>query len=70
MQKLHNFIDILGLNSHPQHELLKKQASGCGGVFSFYLKGGLEDVKKFISRLNYFTFTEVTGGIESTISIP
>lgn len=28
-----------GLESHPQHELGKKQTTGFGGVITFWLKG-------------------------------
>lgn len=33
-----------GLESHPQHELYKKQMSGFSGMISIYLKG--DEVKK------------------------
>jgi cystathionine gamma-lyase len=36
-----------GLESHPQHELAKKQMSGFGGMVTFYIKGDLETAKKF-----------------------
>lgn len=40
-----------GLPSHPQHELVKRQCYGHSGMMSFYLKGGLEESKKFLSSL-------------------
>ena len=36
-----------GLESHPQHALARKQASGFGGMISFVLKGGLDESRKF-----------------------
>jgi cystathionine beta-lyase/cystathionine gamma-synthase len=36
------------LENHSQHELAKKQQSGFGGMMSFEVKGGIEDVKKNI----------------------
>lgn len=69
-QKVSDILSFSGLPSHPQHQLMKTQTSGCSGVFSFYLKGGLKEAEKFVSNLNYFTYTDVTCGLESTISIP
>ncbi len=31
-----------GLPSHPQHELMKKQAKGFSGMVTFYIKGNLQ----------------------------
>lgn len=38
---------FLGLESHPQHELAKKQMSGFGGMVTFNINGNLETAKKF-----------------------
>ena len=45
-----------GLPSHPQHELVKRQCYGHSGMMSFYLKGGLEESKKFLSSLKVCKF--------------
>jgi len=40
------------LESHPQHELYKKQMSGFSGMISVYLKGDeVEKSKRFLNRL-------------------
>ncbi|EGG15102.1 cystathionine gamma-lyase [Cavenderia fasciculata] len=36
-----------GLPSHPQHEICKRQMKGFGGMVVFFVKGGLEESKKF-----------------------
>ncbi|XP_065218436.1 cystathionine gamma-lyase-like [Planococcus citri] len=59
-----------GLESHPGHEIAKQQWSGCSGMLSFYLKGNLEDVKLFISKLKYFTCAYTLGGFESLVAVP
>nr|XP_023025189.1 putative cystathionine gamma-lyase 2 [Leptinotarsa decemlineata] len=59
-----------GLECHPQHLLHKQQTSGQSGVFSFYLKGGLEQSKKFLSSLKIFTLAESLGGYESLAELP
>jgi cystathionine gamma-lyase len=59
-----------GLESHPQHELSKKQATGFGGVISFDIKGGEERAVKFLESLELFTLAESLGGVESLIEHP
>lgn len=56
--------------SHPQYELTKKQTSGHSGMISFYLKGGLEESKKFLKALKVFTLAESLGGFESLAELP
>jgi len=59
-----------GLPSHPQHELVKKQCSGMTGMVSFYLKGGLNESKAFLSKLKVITLAESLGGFESLAELP
>jgi cystathionine gamma-lyase len=59
-----------GLESHPQHSLARKQASGFGGMISFVLKGGLAESRKFLSACQIFTLAESLGGVESLIEHP
>ena len=40
-----------GLKNHPQHELAKKQASGFGGMVTFFIKGDLGTAKKFFKSI-------------------
>lgn len=58
------------LESHPQHELHKKQAKGMSGMMSFYLKGGLEESEEFLANLKIFTLAESLGGFESLAELP
>ena len=62
-------VNYPGLNSHPQHELARKQMSGFGGVISFYLRQGT-DVKGFLRRLKIIALAESLGGVESLINQP
>jgi cystathionine beta-lyase/cystathionine gamma-synthase len=59
-----------GLESHPQHELAKKQMSGFGGTFSFRMRGGQEAVFRTLEGLRVFTLAESLGGVESLIEHP
>ena len=59
-----------GLPSHPQHELAKKQASGFGGMITFFVKGGLEESECFLSRVKLAALAESLGGVETLIEHP
>ncbi|MFU8805738.1 MAG: cystathionine gamma-synthase [Bradymonadaceae bacterium] len=59
-----------GLESHPQHELAKKQMSGFGGMISFELAGGLEASRIFLESVRIFSLAESLGGVESLIEHP
>lgn len=63
-------VNYPGLASHPQHELAKKQMTGFGGMISFEIKGGIEEVNKFVSQLKLFSLAESLGGVESLVSHP
>ena len=59
-----------GLESHPQHELAKKQMNGFGGIISIELSGGLNASKTFLEKTKIFTLAESLGGVESLIEHP
>ncbi|CAI9739850.1 cystathionine gamma-lyase-like isoform X1 [Octopus vulgaris] len=59
-----------GLPSHPQYELAKRQMRGFSGMVSLYIKGGIEESKKFLQNLKLFTTAESLGGFESLIELP
>ncbi|SFD08213.1 cystathionine gamma-synthase [Pseudoalteromonas denitrificans] len=59
-----------GLESHPQHELAKKQQRGFGGMVSFDIKGNINDTAKFLTSVEQFTLAESLGGVESLICHP
>jgi methionine-gamma-lyase len=59
-----------GLESHPQHELAKKQMSGFGGMLSICIKGDLNQTKKFLEEVKLFVLAESLGGVESLIEHP
>uniref|UniRef100_A0A8D0TUR2 Cystathionine gamma-lyase n=2 Tax=Sus scrofa TaxID=9823 RepID=A0A8D0TUR2_PIG len=59
-----------GLPSHPQHELAKRQCTGCPGMISFYIKGSLHHAETFLKSLKLFTLAESLGGYESLAELP
>ncbi|KAL9879611.1 cystathionine gamma-lyase [Glossina fuscipes] len=69
----HEFVEKVlhpGLPSHPHHQLALKQTYGYSGVFSFYLKGGLNNAKAFLKAVHVFTLAESLGGYESLAELP
>ncbi|KAI6242704.1 Gamma-cystathionase [Aphelenchoides fujianensis] len=58
------------LESHPQHKIHKKQATGMSGMISFYIRGGLDEAQDFLAALKIFTLAESLGGYESLAELP
>jgi cystathionine gamma-lyase/cystathionine beta-lyase len=60
-----------GFESHPNHEIAKKQMRDFGGMISIVLKNAsLEDTFKIASSFKVFTLAESLGGVESLINHP
>jgi cystathionine gamma-lyase len=59
-----------GLESHPQHDLARRQTSGFGGVLSFDLGTDLDGVETFLGALREFPLAVSLGGVESLIEHP
>ncbi|ADO76220.1 methionine gamma-lyase [Halanaerobium praevalens] len=59
-----------GLESHPQHELAKKQASGFGSMISFELKGGHSAGEKMMNNVNLATLAVSLGDVDTLIQHP
>jgi len=59
-----------GLPSHPQHELFRRVVRGMSGMLCFYIKGNLDNAKKFLAALKVFTLAESLGGFESLAEHP
>ncbi len=59
-----------GLDSHPGHDIARKQMSGYGGVVSFELKGGYKAAADFLRRVKVFSLAESLGGVTSLAEHP
>lgn len=60
-----------GFESHPNHDIAKKQMKDFGGMMSFTLKSdSMEDAFKVISNTHLFTLAESLGGVESLCGHP
>lgn len=58
-----------GLETHPGHEIAKSQMSGFGGIMSFSLNGGYEQVKTFLPKLRFVHLAASLGSV-STLAGP
>lgn len=59
-----------GLASHPQYEIAKRQMRDGGGIVTFFIKGGLDEARRFLERCNLFALAESLGGVESLVDHP
>ena len=59
-----------GLESHPEHNIAKKQMKLYGGMVTFVVSGGLSQAKKVLENLEIFTLAESLGGAESLAEHP
>src|SRR3546814_20616143 len=59
-----------GLQSHPQHVLAEQQMDAPGGMVTAFLKGGLDEARRFLERVEVFALAESLGGVESLIEHP
>lgn len=60
-----------GFESHPNHEIAKKQMKDFGGMVSFVTKGNnIKDAFKILENLKLFTLAESLGGVESLSGHP
>jgi methionine-gamma-lyase len=64
------WVRYVGLESHPQHELVKRQMSGFGSMISFELKGGYEAGRNLMDNVHLATLAVSLGGVESLIEHP
>ncbi len=57
-----------GLESFPQHELARRQASGFGAMLWFEVKGGVQSGKKLMDALELWSLAENLGSVESLVT--
>ena len=62
-------VNYIGLATHPQHELARRQMSGFGGMMSVEM-GTRERAAHVLGRVHLFALAESLGGVESLISHP
>ena len=64
-------VNYPGLESHPMHNVAKKQMpGGYGGVLSFEIVGGLEAVSRVLPRLKYAYMAANLGQVDTVVGPP
>lgn len=63
-------VRYIGLPSHPQHELAKRQMRGFGSMISFELKGGIDAGRILMDHVRLATLAVSLGGVETLIEHP
>lgn len=58
-----------GLEDHPGHEIMKRQAAGFGGMLSFDV-GDPDLADRVLRRVRLIALAESLGGVESLINLP
>jgi methionine-gamma-lyase len=64
------WVRYIGLPSHPQHELAKRQMSGSGAMISFEMKGGFKAGEQLMNRVRLATLAVSLGGVETLVEHP
>ena len=63
-------VNYPGLESHPQHDLAKRQMSDFGSVLSFDLRGGLEAGRRLVEGVRLAQMAASLGGPETLVASP
>jgi len=63
-------VNYPGLESHPQHEIARRQMSGYGGVLSFSVHGGYDAVRQILPRLKLAHRAANLGAVETVAGTP
>lgn len=64
------WVRYVGLPSHPQFELARRQMAGPGSMIAFELKGGLEAGRTLMDSVRLAGLAVSLGGVETLISHP
>jgi methionine-gamma-lyase len=63
-------VRYIGLPSHPQHGLAKRQMRGFGSMIAFELRGGVEAGRVLMDHVKVAALAVSLGGVETLISHP
>lgn len=56
-----------GLETHPHHDIAKKQMKDFGGMLSFAVKGGVDTVRDLLPKLQFANRAANLGAVETTV---
>ncbi len=64
------WVRYIGLPSHPQHDIAKRQMSGPGSMISFEMRGGIEAGRQLMDSVKLAVLAVSLGGVETLIEHP
>lgn len=56
-----------GIETHPNHDIAKKQMKNFGGMLSFAVKGGVDTVRHLLPQLKFANRAANLGAVETTV---
>jgi methionine-gamma-lyase len=63
-------VRYLGLSTHPDHEIAKRQMKAFGGVMSFEVRGGRDAAVRVMKSLRRCTLTATLGAMDTLVQHP
>lgn len=63
-------ISYPGLESHPEHQVARRQMRAFGGMISFELKGGIPAGRKLMNSVRLCSLAESLGAVETMLTHP
>lgn len=63
-------VNYIGLASHPDHELAKRQMRNFGGMLSFEVAGEMEDAIAFMNKIKFCALAPTLGNVDTLIVHP
>ena len=63
-------VNYIGLPSHPDHQLAKKQMKNFGGMLSFEVGNSFDDAVAFMNRIKFCTLAPTLGNVDTLIVHP
>jgi cystathionine gamma-synthase len=63
-------VNYPGLETHPHHDVARRQMRGFGGMLSFSVRGGLDAIRQILPRLRYAHRAANLGCVETVVGPP
>ena len=63
-------VNYPGLETHPNHDVARRQMHGYGGMLSFAVSGGLDAIKQFLPALRFAHRAANLGCVETVVGPP
>ena len=65
-----NYVNYIGLSTHPHHQIATSQMNGYGGMLSFEIQGGKKAALDFMDKLQLATLAPTLGDVDTLVLHP